>query len=168
MELFITDKCLGLVESLGEFYPEARWQRCMVHFYRNVFSLVPKGKVKVVATMLKAIHAQEDREAAGDKASAIVKKLNAMKLKGPQILSPKASPKHCTTTNSHRSTGGASALTTRSSESCARSAGEPVWSAIFRTATRPHASRGEIASHRWDQVGNAELPRHVSPQGAET
>ena len=36
----------------------------MVHFYRNVFALVPKGQVKVVAAMLKAIHAQEDRAAA--------------------------------------------------------------------------------------------------------
>jgi putative transposase len=27
VRLFVSDKCLGLVESLGEFYPEARWQR---------------------------------------------------------------------------------------------------------------------------------------------
>jgi uncharacterized protein YbaA (DUF1428 family) len=32
----------------------------VVHFYRNVFSHVPKGKVADVARMLKAIHAQED------------------------------------------------------------------------------------------------------------
>jgi transposase-like protein len=31
VRLFITDKCLGLVEALGEFYPEAKWQRCIVH-----------------------------------------------------------------------------------------------------------------------------------------
>ena len=80
VELFITDKCLGLVESLGEFYPEARWQRCVVHFYRNVFSYVPKGKVKDVAMMLKAIHAQEDIEEARRKAVAVVEKLKAMKL----------------------------------------------------------------------------------------
>jgi hypothetical protein len=40
------------------------WQRCVVHFYRNVFTVVPKGKIKEVAAMLKAIHAQEDRQAA--------------------------------------------------------------------------------------------------------
>lgn len=45
VELFISDKCLGLIESLGDFYPEARWQRCVVHFYRNVFTAVPKGKM---------------------------------------------------------------------------------------------------------------------------
>ena len=80
VELFISDKCLGLVESLGEFYPKALWQRCVVHFYRNVFTVVPRGKVKEVALMLKAIHAQEDREEAIKKASVVVKKLEGMKL----------------------------------------------------------------------------------------
>lgn len=81
VRLFVTDKCLGLVEALGEFYPEARWQRCMVHFYRNVFSLVPTGKTKDVAAMLKAIHAQEDLPEALRKAEAVANRLEAMKLK---------------------------------------------------------------------------------------
>lgn len=80
-ELFISDKCLGLIESLAEYYPEAKWQRCMVHFYRNVFTVVPKAKVKHVAAMLKAIHAQEDLEAAREKAKAVATKLEKMKLR---------------------------------------------------------------------------------------
>lgn len=80
VKLFITDKCLGLIEALGEFYSEALWQRCMVHFYRNVFTAVPKGKVKSVVAMLKAIHAQEDRKEALKKASIVMKKLEEMKL----------------------------------------------------------------------------------------
>ena len=80
-KLFISDKCLGLVEALGECFPEASWQRCVVHFYRNVFKVVPKGKVREVATMLKAIHAQEDRESAQVKATQIIAKLQSMKLK---------------------------------------------------------------------------------------
>src|SRR6202140_1666857 len=32
VRLLVSDKCLGLVESLGEFYPEALWQRCAVLF----------------------------------------------------------------------------------------------------------------------------------------
>ncbi len=55
VRLIISDKCLGLVETLAEFYPEAAWQRCMVHWYRNVLSAVPKSKSKLVAAMLKAI-----------------------------------------------------------------------------------------------------------------
>jgi transposase-like protein len=87
VRLIISDKCLGLVESLGEFFPEAQWQRCVVHWYRNVFTAVPKGKVKAVAAMLKAIHAQEDRPAALRKAEDVVAKLEAMKLgKAAQIV----------------------------------------------------------------------------------
>lgn len=79
--LIVSDKCLGLVESLGEVFPKASWQRCVVHFYRNVFSVVPSTKVKEVAAMLKAIHAQEDKEAALVKAKQVTAKLELMKLK---------------------------------------------------------------------------------------
>ena len=81
VQLFVTDKCLGLVEALGEMYPEASWQRCMVHFYRNVFTVVPKGKIREVVTMLKAIHAQEDRQEALRKSQNVAKKLEGMKLR---------------------------------------------------------------------------------------
>jgi transposase-like protein len=80
VQLFVSDKCLGLVESLADFYPDTKWQRCVVHFYRNVFTAVPKGRVKEVAAMLKAIHAQEDRQAAEEKIAAVTKKLKGMKL----------------------------------------------------------------------------------------
>jgi transposase-like protein len=80
VKLLVSDKCLGLIENLAEFYGEARWQRCVVHFYRNVWTAVPSGKVREVAAMLKAIHAQEDREAARQKADAVVVKLQQMKL----------------------------------------------------------------------------------------
>lgn len=80
VKLVISDKCLGLVQAVAEFYPEAGWQRCVVHFYRNVFTAVPKGKVKEVAAMMKAIHAQEDRAAALEKARAVQAKLEGMRL----------------------------------------------------------------------------------------
>lgn len=80
VKLFISDACLGLTESLADFYPESKWQRCTVHFYRNVFSVVPSGKVRQVATMLKAIHAQEDKKAAREKTAQVTEKLKAMKL----------------------------------------------------------------------------------------
>jgi len=80
VQLAVSDKCLGLVESLGEYFPDARWQRCTVHFYRNVFSVVPRGKMKEVSAMLKAIHAQEDLAEARKKAVAVADKLDGMKL----------------------------------------------------------------------------------------
>ena len=47
----------------------------------NIFSVVPKSKVKIVAKMLKAIHAQESKKASREKAKAVVDELRAMKLK---------------------------------------------------------------------------------------
>jgi putative transposase len=81
VQQFVSDKCLGLIEALGEVYPGSKWQRCVVHFYRNVFSVTPRGKMKEVAAILKAIHAQEDKVAAKEKAMAAVEKLKAMKLR---------------------------------------------------------------------------------------
>ena len=52
-----------------------------VHFYRNIFSTVPRSKVRLVAKMLKAIHAQESKKAAREKVAAIVAELQEMKLK---------------------------------------------------------------------------------------
>ena len=79
--LFITDACMGLVESLAEFYPESKWQRCMVHFYRNVFNTVPAKRLRDVAAMLKAIHASEDKAAALQKAEQVCEKLEGLRLK---------------------------------------------------------------------------------------
>jgi transposase-like protein len=77
VQLIISDACRGLMESAAEYLPDARWQRCMVHFYRNIFSHVPATKVREVSHMLKAIHSQENRNAADRKARAIVEGLRA-------------------------------------------------------------------------------------------
>ena len=81
VKLVVGDKCLGMLEAVGEVFPEAKYQRCTVHFYRNVFSVTPRSKVKLVAKMLKAIHAQESKKAAREKAKAVVEQLRSMKLK---------------------------------------------------------------------------------------
>jgi transposase-like protein len=80
VELITSDACRGLVEGAAEYLPEARWQRCVVHFYRNVFSHVPSTKVREVSHMLKAIHAQESRAAAEEKARAVVDELRRQRL----------------------------------------------------------------------------------------
>ena len=86
VRLMISDACLGLTEAIAEVFPDADWQRCAVHFYRNVFTHVPSTKVREVAAMLKAVHAQESREAAEIKVSDVVAKLKSMKLKAAAEL----------------------------------------------------------------------------------
>ena len=75
VKLIIGDKALGMVESIGQVFPDAKYQRCTAHFYCNIFSVTPKQKQKMVSKMLKAIHAQEDKAAAIEKAASVVKNL---------------------------------------------------------------------------------------------
>jgi len=86
VRMFTSDKSLGLVEVLGDFYPEAKWQRCTVHFYRNVMTAVPRRKVKEVMAMVKAIHSQEDLAAAREKSEAVAVKLKGMKLGNAALI----------------------------------------------------------------------------------
>ena len=80
VRLIIGDKCLGMLETIPEVFPDAKYQRCTVHFYRNIFSAPPRKCMKEVAMMLKAIHAQECKEAAREKAAQVAAKLREMKL----------------------------------------------------------------------------------------
>ena len=79
--LIVGDKCLGLVEAIHEVFPESEYQRCMVHFMRNVLCDVPRKHSKEVGNMLKAIFAQEDGDACRRKASEVANKLREMKLR---------------------------------------------------------------------------------------
>ena len=73
IKLVVGSKCLGMLETVGEVFPEAKYQRCAVHFYRNVFSVTPRSKVKLVVKMFKAIYAQESKKASREKAKAVVR-----------------------------------------------------------------------------------------------
>ena len=80
VRMIVGDKNLGMLETIPEVFPDAKYQRCTVHFYKNVFSVTPKNKMKEVSMMLKAIHAQESKEAAKEKAQQVAQKLREMKL----------------------------------------------------------------------------------------
>lgn len=80
VRLVTADKCSGMLGAIEEAIPMARYQRCAVHFYRNVLSRVPVTKRKGAARMLKAIHAQESREACERKAAEVADSLDAMRL----------------------------------------------------------------------------------------
>ena len=81
VRMFTGDKAAGMVGSIAEVFPGAAYQRCTVHFYRNVLARVPKSKRPRVAAMPKAIHAMESREASEAKALEVAAELDGMKLK---------------------------------------------------------------------------------------
>ena len=80
VRLIVGDKNLGMCESVHEVFPNAKYQRCTVHFYRNIMSSVPRNRLREVTMMLKAIHAQESKDAARRKAKEVVEQLHTMKL----------------------------------------------------------------------------------------
>ena len=81
VRMFTGDKAAGMVGSIAEVFPEAAYQRCTVHFYRNVLARAPKTRRPRVAAMLKAIHAMESREAAEAKALEVASELEKSKLR---------------------------------------------------------------------------------------
>ena len=70
-----------MLEAVGEVFLGARYQCCVVQFYHNVFSAVPKSNVNLVAKILKGIHAQESKKTAREKAKAVVSEFQDLKLK---------------------------------------------------------------------------------------
>jgi putative transposase len=88
VRLITSDKCIGLVEALGEFFPDATWQRCTVQLYHNVLKDVPRSKSREAAAMLKVVLAQEDLGAAMTKANAIGEKLTRCVFLQPPSASP--------------------------------------------------------------------------------
>ena len=48
---------VGLYEIIGDFFPEAKWQCVIVHWYRNAFTMCQRKHLHDVVAMLKAIHA---------------------------------------------------------------------------------------------------------------
>ena len=80
MRMFTGDKAAAMTGAIAEVFPGAAYQRCTVHFYRNVLSKVPKSKRSRVAAMLKAIHAQESLDASMEKAAAVAASLAEIRL----------------------------------------------------------------------------------------
>jgi putative transposase len=80
VRLITGDKAAAMTGAIAEVFPDAAYQRCTVHFYRNVLSKVPKSKRRKVAAMLKAIHAQESAEASAEKAESVARSLESARL----------------------------------------------------------------------------------------
>jgi putative transposase len=60
VQLVISDSHLGLKAAIAKVFPGASWQRCRVHFMRNVLVKLPKNHQQMVAAMIRTIFAQPD------------------------------------------------------------------------------------------------------------
>jgi putative transposase len=62
VQLVISDAHTGLKKAIGVVFQGAAWQRCRVHFMRNVLSIVPRASQEMVASIIRTIFAQPDRK----------------------------------------------------------------------------------------------------------
>ena len=80
VRLFISDNSMGLADTLPDFYHEAGWQICIVHFYRDVMNAMQQNKRDEAIRLVKTIHHQEIRLCSLEKAKQVASKLREMKL----------------------------------------------------------------------------------------
>jgi putative transposase len=64
VRLVISDSHEGLKGAIAKVFPEASWQRCRVHFMRNLLSTVHKGAQEAIAAIVRTIFAQPDHASA--------------------------------------------------------------------------------------------------------
>jgi|GraSoi013_1_40cm_4_1032424.scaffolds.fasta_scaffold39988_1 putative transposase len=75
VRLVISDDHLGLKQAIAAVLPGAGWQRCRVHFVRNLLTRVPKSAQTLAATLVRSIFAQPDLEAVWAQHARIVEQL---------------------------------------------------------------------------------------------
>jgi putative transposase len=62
VKLVMSDAHTGLKKAISTVFQGAGWQRCRVHFMRNVLAVIPKGSQEMVASIIRTIFAQPDRQ----------------------------------------------------------------------------------------------------------
>src|SRR4051812_21230443 len=62
VQLVISDAHAGLKQAVGAVMLGAAWQRCRVHFMRNVLAQVPRGNTEMVAAAVRTVFAQPDAD----------------------------------------------------------------------------------------------------------
>jgi transposase-like protein len=76
VRLVISDAHEGLRQAIAKVLHEASWQRCRVHFMRNVLSVVPKQAQDAVAAIVRTIFAQPDHASAVDQLDEVARMLS--------------------------------------------------------------------------------------------
>jgi len=87
VQLVTSDAHEGLKGAIQQVLTGATWQRCRVHFMRNVLAHIPKQSRSLVASALRTIFTQPDREAAGQQLDVVASGMQAHRPKAAQILS---------------------------------------------------------------------------------
>ena len=77
VQLVISDHHLGLKHAISAVFVGATWQRCRVHFMRNVLSRVPKASAEMVGAAIRTIFAQPDETHVRSQLDEVARMLDA-------------------------------------------------------------------------------------------
>ena len=94
VRLVISDAQEGLKGAIAGVIVGAAWQRCRLHFMRNVLARVPKGSAEMVAAAIRTIFAQPDADAVHEQLAGIAEKLGRQFPAVEQMLN-QAAPDIC-------------------------------------------------------------------------
>jgi transposase-like protein len=94
VRLVVSDDHRGLRQAIAAALPGACWQRCRVHFLRNLLARVPKSAQTLVATLVRSIFDQVDASAVWAQHERVVEQLrerfreaaNLLAEAGPDVL----------------------------------------------------------------------------------
>jgi transposase-like protein len=75
VRLVISDAHEGLKGAIAAVILGAAWQRCRVHFLRNVLARIPKGSAEMVLAAIRTVFAQPDAAAVAEQLDEIVERL---------------------------------------------------------------------------------------------
>jgi putative transposase len=76
VQLVISDAHEGLKAAIAQTLAGTTWQRCRVHFMRNVLAHIPHGDKDMVAAIVRTVFAQPDRAAARQQVTEVVARLD--------------------------------------------------------------------------------------------
>ena len=149
VKLVISDAHEGIKAAVSKLLC-ASWQRCRVHFMRNILAHAGKNGRRVVSAFIGTAFAQETAEAASQQWRAVA---DQMRPKLPKLaaLMDDAEPDVLAYMTFRRNTAPSSTAPTRSSGSTARSSDAPMsWGS---SRTRP-PSPGSSARSSWNRATN--------------
>ena len=77
VELVISDAHGGIKAAIAAVLADTSWQRCRTHFMANLASRVPKASWPMVATLVRSVFEQPDRDATWGQLGDVVDRLSA-------------------------------------------------------------------------------------------
>lgn len=86
VRMFVSDAHQGLKNAIAGVFSGASWQRCRTHFMRNLLGRVPKTSQSAVATLVRSIFAQGEKQAVEEQFERVLTQLTATFPRAAELL----------------------------------------------------------------------------------